>query len=424
MTGGIEYKLWIGGKIVDDHFYTMIETITVEQGIDLATEARLELEMCADDQGKWSGIAESYSKTWTRLRLEIRNQTSKWVPLIDGPIVTWHASMSGEPGQSTVTVVAHDDTAYLNLHAEREVFHTETDEDVIYKMFEDIDSITDVEVDDLPDAPDDRPVKHIKLGTPMDMLRSIADPYDLHVYVVPDDLNTSVAYVKRLPTKNTSGLPALVLTGPDRNVETFDARNEVNKARRYQGQQLNIDTVDRGTALISKFTKEDDGSSPPTSKPNPYDTDSSVPDSKPNPYDGPATPGGGKSKPNPYGNPVALLDKNPAIDNLKNLGTEILSPFVSAFRNVGELIERWQQKSSYTITATGSVRYGCYDGVLRAYDIVGVGGATAALSTSFIVREVTHTLSRSEYRQDFTLMTNATRTVQTGASSAVPASVF
>lgn len=421
MNGGIEYKVWIGGSIADDDFYSMIETITVEQGIDLATEARVELEMCADDQGKWSGIAESYSKTWTRLRLEVRNQTATWVPLIDGPIVTWHASMSGEPGQSTVTIVAHDDTAYLNICAKREVFEDDTDEDVIDEMFDRVDSITDVDVDTLPDQPDDRPLKHIKLGTEMDMLRSIADPYDLHVYVVPDEINTSIGYVKRLPTKKTQGLPALVLTGADRNVETFDARNEVSKARRYQGQQIDIDQVDPGKAVVSRYTQDDKGPAPLDSKPNPYDDTSSVTDSKPNPYTPQAS---GAGKPDVVGQPVALLDKNPTIDDLKKLGTEILSPFVSAFRDVKALVERWQQKSSYTITATGSVRYGCYNGVMRAYDVIGVGGATATLSTNFIVREVTHTLSRSEYRQDFTLMTNATRTVQTSAASAVPPSVF
>ena len=36
MTGGIEYKLWLDNQPVDATFYTMIETITVEQGIDLA----------------------------------------------------------------------------------------------------------------------------------------------------------------------------------------------------------------------------------------------------------------------------------------------------------------------------------------------------------------------------------------------------
>lgn len=385
MTGGVEYKVWIGGKIVDDQLYSMIETIVVEQGIDLATEARVELEMCADDQGSWSGVADAYANTWTRLRIEVRNQTSTWVPLIDGPIVSWDASMSSEPGQSTITLIAHDDTAYLNLDAQRQVFEGRTDEDVIYDLFDDIDPITDVIVEDLPKQPSDRPLKHIKLGTKIDMLRSIADPYDLHVYVVPDELNTSVAYVKRLATKNTSGLPVFVLTGSDRNVETFQARNDTGKARRYQGQQLNIDNVTRGDTLVSKFTGDD----------------------------GPSEAG-----------PVAFLDENPAIDSLKNLGTEILSPFVSAFRDVGTLIERWQQRSSYTITATGSVRYGCYNGVLRAYDLVGVGGVSAKLSTNFIVREVTHTLSRSEYRQDFTLMTNATRTVQKGAGSNVPASVY
>jgi hypothetical protein len=418
MTGGLEYKLWIAGEVVDAHFYTLIETITVEQGIDLATEARIELVIFADDQGNWGGPTDPYAQTWKRLRLEVRNQTSIWVPLIDGPIVTWDASMSGEPGQSTITIIARDDTAYLNLVAKPCVFEGDTDEDVIRQLFDKVDSITSVNIDKIPDAPDDRPLKHIKRGTEIDMIRAIADPYDLHVYVVPDELNTSIAYVKRLATTNTSGLPVFVLTGSDRNVETFQARNDVSKASRYQGQQQNIDdpTAPPADPIVSKFTA-DDGMPPLTSKPNPYD-DSSL-DSKPNPYDDSATGG----KPNPYGDPVTLIDKSSAIDNVALLGTEILSPFVSAFRNVGELIQRWQQKSSYTITATGSVRYGCYNGVLRAYDLVGVSGANAKLCTNFIVREVTHTLSRSEYRQDFTLMTNATRTVTKGVG-AVPTSVF
>ncbi|MEO8845431.1 MAG: hypothetical protein ABI591_34065 [Kofleriaceae bacterium] len=418
MIGGLEYKLWIAGKVVSDHFYTLIETITVEQGIDLATEARLELVIFANDQGKWGGPTDPHAMTWKRLRLEIRNQTSTWVPLIDGPIVTWDASMSGEPGQSTITIIARDDTAYLNVCAKPAVFEDKTDEAVIRKLFEKADSITCVKIDRIPDLPADRPLKHIKRGTEIDMIRAIADPYDLHVYVVPDTLNTSIAYVKRLATTDTSGLPVFVLTGSDRNVETFQARNDVAKASRYQGQQQNID--DPGAAppnpIVSKFTA-DDGMPPLTTKPNPYDTTSL--DSKPNPYGDSST----GSKPNPYGEPVTLIDKSSALDSLANLGTEIISPFVSAFRDVGELIQRWQQRSSYTITATGSVRYGCYDGVLRAYDLVGVSGANAKLCTNFIVREVTHTLSRSEYRQDFTLMTNATRTVTKGAG-AVPTNVF
>lgn len=396
MTGGIEYKVWLDGKAVDAQFYAMIETITVEQGIDLATAAQIDLEMCVDKNGKWTGPGAAYAKTWQRMRIEVRNQSSTWVPLIDGPVVSWDADMSGEPGQSIFTLVAHDDTEVLNVVAEYETFEDQTDEDVIREMFDRAgDVIESLDIDSPPDQPDDRPLKHIKRGTEMDMLRSIADPYDLHVYVVPGKVGKSKAFVKRLPTKNTSNLPVLQLNGPDRNVENFHASNAVAKAMRYKGLQLDIDNVSFDSAVVSKWTSDDD----------PTDDDANDGDDVAD-------------------DPVALLGKEPAIDSLDNLGTEILSPYVSAFRDVKELVQRWQQRSSYTITATGAVRYGCYDGVLRAYDIVGVTGVSERLCTNFIVREVCHTLSRSEYRQEFTLMTNATAKVQQSGGDAVPSSIL
>ncbi len=389
MTGGVEYKMWLDGKPVESQFYTMIETVTVEQGIDLATEARVEVEMCMNDQGQWTGLSAAYAQTWNRLRIEVRNQTSTWVPLIDGPVVSWDANSSGEPGQSMFTLVANDDTVLLNRKASNKPFENTDDAQIIRTMFEAA-GIKDVRIDPLPKLPPDRPSKYIKRGTEMDMLRQIADPYDLHVYVMPGEVGTSIGYVKRLSTTK-GNLPVLNLAGTDRNVEHFQARNDVARATRYKGIQLNINDVNFGSTLSSKWTDDD----------NPQGTD-----------DPPRT-----------GDKVALLGAKTTIDDLKSLGYELLPPEVAAFRDVSTCLERWQQKSSYTITATGSVRCGCYSGVLRAYDVVGASGVPERLCTNFIVREVTHTLTRSEYRQDFTLMTNATADVQKG-SGLVPPSVF
>lgn len=388
---GVEYKIWLDGKSVDAQFYSIVDTVTVDQAIDLATEARVDLQIWMDDQGRWTGPGAPYAKTWQRMRIEVRNINSKWVPLIDGPVVAWDSGASGEPGQSTMTLVAHDDTALLNRVAKYDTFEDKTDEDVIRALFKAAgEAIERVDIDKLPALPDDRPPKHIKRGTEIDMLRSIAEPYDLHVYVVPGKLNKSIGCVKRLSTK-TSDLPALMLVGPDRNVETFQARNDVARATRYQGLQLNTDDVNFGSVLSSRWTLDDTTNAP--------------------------------GAPARVGDPVALLGKLTAIDSLEKLGTELLPPDVSAFRDVKELVSRWQQRSSYTITANGSIRAGCYDGVLRAYDVVGVSGVPERMCTNFIVREVTHTLSRSEFRQDFMLMTNATAKVKKGGG-ALPLSVF
>ncbi|MEJ7603338.1 MAG: hypothetical protein WKG01_35955 [Kofleriaceae bacterium] len=399
MNGGVEYKLWLDGKPVDEQFYTMIGTITVDQGIDLATEARVELEMCMDDHGRWSGPNAKYAQTWKRLRIEVRSHTPSWVPLIDGPIVAWDADVSGEPGTSMMTLVAHDDTTLLNVEARYEKFEGKTDEQLVRDLLLRARAAIDtLDIDPFPEQPKDRPLKHIKRGTEMEMLRSIADPYDMHVYVVPGDtIGRSVACVKRLST-DPSGLPVLLLAGTDRNVEGFGARNDVAQAMRYQGLQLDVDNVAQGKALRSKWTADDVG-----------------------PVHGNQ---GQAPEPTPVDPPVDLLGKLTAIDSLDSLGIALLPPNVAAFRNVEVLVSRWQQRSSYTITAQGSVRYGCYNGVLRAYDVVGVSGVPERLCTNFVVREVTHTLARSEYRQDFALMTNATAQVAQQGGGFVPSGVF
>ncbi len=393
MIGGVEYKLWLDGKPVDEKFYTMIEMVTVEQGIDLATEARLEVEMCATDDGTWSGPSDDYATPWQNLRLEVRNRNSRWTPLIDGPVVSWDATMHGQPGQSTFMLIARDATEYLNREARIETYEKKTDEQLIRGLFErhGFDD-AHVHLDDIPKQPKDRPLKHIQRGTDIEMLRSIAEPYDLHVYVVPgDQVNTSEAYVKRLRTTGDTDVPVLVLTGADRNVESCQARNDIANATRYQFVDFDIDRVKTGeVTLTTKWSDAD------------------------------ANPRGGKvQRVEPI---VQLQGAMSTVTDLKHLGTQILSPYVSAFRNATEVGARAQQRSSYTITVTGQVRAGCYDGVLRAYDRVKLRGVNAKLCTTYIVREVTHTFDRSEHRQDFTLMTNSV--AEAAMNRAVPAGVL
>lgn len=360
MKGGVEYKLYFDGKAVDQAFYDMVETVTVEQGIDLATEARIELEMCADDKGNWTGPTEAYARTWKRLRIEVRNIEQQWIPLIDGPVLTWDADHSGEPGQSIMTVVAHDDTELLNIDSTPEVFEGKKDEDVARDLFTGV-GIQKVDIETIPDAPQDRPLKHQKHLTELEMLRAIADPWDLHVFVRPPDKagGDPVGCVKRIDTTKKPKLPMLILTGADRNVETFRARNDVPRATRFRGAQLDIDKVEVTKIEPSAWSQVD------------------------------------------------LLGQVAAVDDTSKLAIEILSPFISAFRNVDELEKRQQQRVSYTVSATGSVRYGCYSGVLTPFDLISVGAVNAKLCTKYVIKDVTHTLTRSEYRQDFTLMTNA-----------------
>jgi hypothetical protein len=358
MATSVEYKVLIDGNAADRKLYNMIESIVVEQGIDLASEARIDLELCADDQGKWRGTDEEHAKAWRRIRIELKNGKSGWVPLIEGPIVERGSTASSEPGQSMMTLIVRDDSVYLNQQATVEVFEDQSDNDVAKKLFKK-GPITDVKMDTIPDRPADRRQQHVQCCTEIELLRQIAEPYDLHVYVKPgEQAGASVGYMKRIEPDKKASLPALVLTGSDRNIESFHVRDQFGEAATQTLGQLDIDGM-KVAKTTSKWTQVD------------------------------------------------LADSKSAVEDPKKLGNEIIRPFIAAFHVIEEIAKAMQQKRSLTVVATGSTRGGCYTGVLTPFDVVETGGVDQKLCTKWVIKEVTHTLGRSEYWQEFTLMTNA-----------------
>ena len=111
---------------------------------------------------------------------------------------------------------------------------------------------------------------------------------------------------------------------------------------------------------------------------------------------------------------VDLAGDQTAVDDVQRVGTEILRPYIAAFHTVSEVVQRAQQRRSYTVTATGTLRAAA----IRACSALRRHRRQRRQPkqcTNYVVREVTHTLSRSEYRQDFTLMTNAVAKPSGGA---------
>ena len=50
----IEYRLFFNNSPAKQEQLDLVEEITVEQDVDMAWEARLEIPICTDDTGKWS----------------------------------------------------------------------------------------------------------------------------------------------------------------------------------------------------------------------------------------------------------------------------------------------------------------------------------------------------------------------------------
>ncbi|HEX9898503.1 MAG TPA: hypothetical protein VGC81_04725, partial [Candidatus Methylomirabilis sp.] len=65
------------------------------------------------------------------------------------------------------------------------------------------------------------------------------------------------------------------------------------------------------------------------------------------------------------------------------------------------------EQAAYSFEASGSVQGDCYTGVLAPYRVVTVKGVNERLSGNYVLKQVTHTLTRSRYSQAFSLLRNA-----------------
>jgi hypothetical protein len=287
--------------------------------------------------------------------------TKEWVPLIDGPLVGWDSSMSGEPGQSMMTLVVRDDSVYLNTKAEARKFEGKTDDDIARELF-DIDQLDQPsDVDRFPPPPNGQPLKIMQVCTQMELLLQLAAPYVRHVYVRPGAQvgDKSVGCLKEFFPKVKPSMPALLLAGPKRNIDSFHARYDTLSGATRIGAQLDIEKV-ATSSYASQWTD------------------------------------------------VELMGaENPFDQAIQPPQVQQLDPIIAAFYGLEEVEKAQQEAASFSIIGSGSVRSGCYSGVLTRYDVIAVSGVNEKLCTYWLIREVTHTLTRSEYRQDFTLITNS-----------------
>src|SRR5258708_5797937 len=143
----IEYKIFFNNNSATREQLDMVEEITVEQDIDMAWHATLNIPICTDDKGNWTGVDDAFMAPFGRVRVEIKVAGGDFVPLIDGPIVGSDNTMSSEPGQSAIVLQVQDDSVYLNRKEAINKFDDMLDSDVASQLFGEVEQIatTDVE---------------------------------------------------------------------------------------------------------------------------------------------------------------------------------------------------------------------------------------------------------------------------------------
>jgi len=376
----ILFRMYLNDEPATRDQLNRVEEITVEQEVDMAWEARLKIPIWVDDEGRWSGEDEPLIAPGARIRVELKLGDEPWGPLIDGPIVDHDSEMKPEPGRSAITVIVHDDSAYLNRKDTVARFENLSDHKIAAQLFSEVEQIksTDIEETASPAVTPAPPV--IQRGSAMQILRALARRQlarrrSVHAYVLPGERpGESVGCFKAIPTE-PDGLPPLVLLGPDRNLETFTPKNEARKPSTVRAASVSLSDK-RILRATSRFRD------------------------------------------------LELLGAEAPFQNESDTTDRLLGPLDDFWSDPESAAAAEADRASYSFEATGSVRTECYPAVLQPYRVVTVLGANARLSGDYQIHRVTHTLTRSTYSQSFMLKRNA-RSAGSGAGLLDPAgSIF
>src|SRR5262245_6483193 len=229
----IEYTVFFDSKQADQDLLDKIDEVKVVQQVDQAWEARLKVPVCVNNDGKWEGEEETWMRPYNRVRVEVKIGDAAPVALIDGPVVGFEGERSTEPGKSIVTIVVHDDTAFLNREDELAFYQTGSDSDIASEIFSKAGDIQGpIDIDAVPTQPDNPSAVVAQRGTKIQILRSLAARHRRwHAYVLPGPTaGQSIRAFKKYPAK-PDGLPALFLLGPTRNLTNFNATNNHSEPR-------------------------------------------------------------------------------------------------------------------------------------------------------------------------------------------------
>lgn len=371
----IEYTVFFDNQQASQELLDKIDEVKVTQQVDQAWEARLRLPVCVNNDGRWEGEQETWMRAYNRVRIEVKIGEAAPVALIDGPVIGFEGERSTYPGKSIVTVVVHDDTAFLNRADELAFYQTGSDSDIARQIFSQARDIQGpIDIDAVPAQPDNPSAVVAQRGTKIQILRSLAARHRRwHAYVLPGrTAGQSIRSFKKYPTRS-DGLPALVLLGPNRNLSSFNATNNNSQPRDVTASTLEI----KNKNIVTKSASYSD---------------------------------------------AALVGGEAADKANRKRSTYRLPPGQNDSVDLASAVQGEVDRASYSINANGSVIPFCYTSVLSPYRAVDIVISDNPYSSTYILTKVVHNLTRSVYTQEFTAISNSTS--PDIGSSFIPGGVF
>ncbi len=354
------FRVYFDGTPATDEQLDLVTSIRVDQAIGMATEAEIKIALTTDDAGAWSGMEEGFAQPFARVRVEVKigddSDAGDFVPLIDGPIVGQRFELGAGPGESTLSLVVHDDSILLNREEKVALYEDMTADEVVQQLYSDA-GLTP-EVDSVPAAGSALTRYVVQRGTAMQLVRELARRYGMFAYVKPGDAPGASTGVFQRPALAAGALPGLLLMGTDRNIDGFSA--QFDALRPLTASAGNVSITDK-TALSSDTTTSD----------------------------------------------LDPLGDEAVHDFVSPLATALLARTREETNDLDAATQAAVDLSSFAYSATAEVDAERYNTVLSPHQVISVAGAGGYLSGDYLISRVTHQITEDAYKQKFTLRRNA-----------------
>jgi hypothetical protein len=369
-----EYSIAFRASTAEQEEIENISDISVEQAVDMIWEGKVTLSISMNEKGIWSIEKKEFAYPQSRLRLEMKKDRS-FVPLIDGPIVNIDADMRSEPGQSIMTLTIYDDSILLDNNDECLHFNNteeKTDSqiaEVIYREAVKEGILGSYDIEDTKSQP--QPINF--RGTRMQLLRKLAKRNRMHAYILPGETpGKSIGCFKPYP-ETPSGLADLVLSGDNKNMDSFKVNIDCLKPSKGRGRFL-----DSRGKNIQPFTQD-------------YNAF------------------------NLHGDADVISNGNQFSEQLTRPqlligpGTRMIHPYTSFGSDMEQRINAQAYESGFALEATGQLsQTACkFSEILSPYNLITVRGINAPYSGQYVITKVSHKITNQNYEQLFTMIRNA-----------------
>ncbi len=357
-----QFRLWFGTTPANAEQLRRVEQIEVTQEIDACWEAQLRMVLCLDANGAWLHWPGDTQEPFSRVRVELDIGDGRFVPLIDGPLVSIDAALDALPGRSTATLLVRDDSAFLNRDEETEPpFEHRSASAIATELFGRFSQIGSTQIE----ATDSSPETTTRRGTVLQFLHQLAAANDRHAYVLPGDTaGASVGCFKADPEGPTA-LPPLVLIGANRNLANATVMQDPDGGERTQAQVLRVD--DQGVTHFETSAAD-----------------------------------------------LGLMRNLPALP-ADLTPRRLLNPSDNSREDPTAAATAQARRSGYVYRLSSEVVSGCYPAVLTPYQKVRVDAGATPYSGDYLLTRVVHLITPSAYSQTFVAKSNSTSAVSGAA---------